>query len=80
MAQLAIYIDNKTAREINKASRKAGVSRSEWVSQVLKKELHQKLPDRFFQVLGTWEDDRKSEEILKEIRAGSSQRPRSRLR
>jgi hypothetical protein len=80
MAQLAIYIDDKTSREISKASRKAGLSRSEWVSRVLKRELHQKLPDRFFQVLGSWKDDRTSEEILKEIRAESTQRERLSLR
>ena len=80
MAQLAIYIDEKTAREINKASRKAGLSRSEWVSQVVKKELQGKLKEAFFQVLGTWEDDRSPEEILIDIRTGANQRERPPLR
>lgn len=76
MAQLAIYIDDKTAREIKKVSRREGLSRSEWVSKALKKELQERLPEEFFQVLGSWEDDRNPEEILKEIRKETSQKER----
>jgi hypothetical protein len=80
MAQLAIYIDTKTAREIDRASRRAGLSRSEWVSRVLKKELEGKLQENFFKVLGSWEDDRSPEEIFQEIRKDTIQRERPPLR
>ncbi len=80
MAQLAIYIDDKTAREIKKVSRQSGVSRSEWVSKVIKKELKSQIPKEFFQVLGTWEDDRSSHKILKDIRENSFQKPRPEFR
>lgn len=80
MAQLAIYIDDKTARAINKMARRAGLSRSEWVSNVIKKELRGGLREEFFKILGSWEDDRSPEEILEDIRAGAIQRERPPLR
>lgn len=76
MAQLAIYVDDETAREVKKAARKAGMSRSEWVSNLVQKELRGQISEEFFRILGTWEDDRAAEEILKEIRADSAQRER----
>ena len=80
MAQLPIYLDEKTAREVNKAARKSGFSRSKWVSRIIKKELDEKIPDAFFDVLGTWKDDRSPEKILKDIRAGSEQKERPPIR
>ena len=80
MAQLAIYIDDKTAREIKKISRRKGLSRSEWVSRLIKKEISGGLPEEFFQVLGSWEDDRKSEKIFKQIRKEIPQKERTPLR
>lgn len=80
MAQLAIYLDDRTAREIKKQAKRAGVSRSEWVSQAVKKELSQKIPEEFFQVLGSWQDDRSPEQILKEIKKEKAQTERAFLR
>ena len=80
MAQIAIYVDDKTAREVKKASRKSGLSRSEWVSSVLKKELRKDLPEEFFRVLGTWEDAKTPDVILKEIRRESVQAERPPIR
>jgi hypothetical protein len=34
-----------------------------------------RLPDSFFEVLGTWEDDREPEEILRDIRQEVPQKP-----
>ena len=80
MAQLAIYVDDKTAREIKKACRRSGLSRSEWASAVIKRELHGGLPEEFFRVIGTWEDARSPQEIFKDIRSRSAQRKRPLLR
>lgn len=40
------------------------------------KTLKNHLPESFFAVLGTWEDDRDSEEILRDIRREVPQRER----
>lgn len=39
-----------------------------------------RLPDSFFEVLGTWEDDQEPEEILRDIRQEAPQRAREELR
>ena len=38
-----------------------------------------RLPDSFFEVLGTWEDDREPEEILRDIRQEVPQGEREEL-
>ena len=80
MAQLAIYLDEKTAREVKKASRKSGLSRSQWVSHVLQKELRKGFSEEFFRVLGTWEDKRTPEAIFEDIRRESHQPERPPIR
>ena len=71
MAQLAIYLDDETARQLDKAAKKAGVSRSACVREALRVHLKNSLPRTFFDVLGTWEDDRNADEILDDIRTNN---------
>ncbi len=80
MAQLAIYLDNKTARAIKKQAKQEGVSRSEWVARAVKKELSQEISEEFFQVLGSWEDHRTPKQILREIKQERVQPERLGLR
>ena len=69
MPRLPIYLDDETLRLLNEASGREGVSRSAWVSRAVQAQLKNCLPDSFFDVLGTWEDDRDPEEILRDIRS-----------
>jgi predicted DNA-binding protein len=78
--QLAIYLDDETAKLLAEASEREGISRSAWVRQAVEARLKSRLPDSFFEVLGSWEDDREPEEILRDIRAGVAQREREALR
>jgi predicted transcriptional regulator len=80
MPQLAIYLDDDTAKRLTEASEREGVSRSAWVRQAVEARLQSRLPDSFFDVLGTWEDDRDPEEILRDIRAEGPERVREALR
>ena len=80
MPQLAIYLDEETAKELDEAAERDGKSRSEWVREAIKQKLSDRLPDSFFAVLGTWEDERSTEEILADLRSGPEQREREPLR
>ena len=71
MPYLKIYTDERTFKEIDKVSKEEGVSRSGWVSRLIKKELCDQIPESFFKVLGTWEDDRSPEKIIEDIRCKS---------
>lgn len=71
MSQLALYLDEETARLLDEAAEKDGLSRSAWARQAIKAALKNRLPESFFDVLGKWEDSRSPEETLKDIRKGS---------
>lgn len=80
MPQLAIYLDEQTARLLDRAARREKISRSAWVRNAVRSQVADRLPEAFFAVLGSWEDGRSSQEILRGIRSGARQRRRERLR
>ena len=80
MAQVAIYIDDETMKRVDKAAKKEGASRSAWVKRAVEERLRNRLPDSFFRVLGTWKDDRDTDEILADIRSGTRETKRAELR
>ncbi|MBW1806634.1 MAG: ribbon-helix-helix protein, CopG family [Deltaproteobacteria bacterium] len=74
MAQLTLYLDEETARRVADAARKAGLSRSAWIRSIIMKQLEDRLPESFFEILGTWEDAQlEPEEILARIRENTDQ-------
>lgn len=80
MPQLAIYLDEETTKQLTEASEREGISRSAWVKRAVQSRLKNRLPDSFFKVLGTWEDDREPEQILRDLRTEGPQRERETLR
>jgi hypothetical protein len=80
MTEIAIELDDETAKRLRQASKKDGISLSAWVKQAIQIRLKDKLPDSFFAVLGTWEDDRRPEEILRAIREEGNQAERVALK
>lgn len=79
MPQLAIYLDTETARRLDEAASKDGLSRSAWVRKALVARLDSRFPESFFDVLGQWEDNREPEEILADIRSRDSDAKREKL-
>jgi predicted DNA-binding protein len=80
MTEIAIELDDETARRLTQASKKEGLSLSAWVKQAIQIRLSDKLPDSFFAVLGTWEDSRSTEEIFRDIREEAPQAKRTALK
>ena len=68
MAQLAIYLDVETAKKLDEAASRDGISRSAWVRKAIENQLEIRFPESYFDVLGTWEDDRDAEQIMRDIR------------
>ena len=81
MAQLTLYIDDETARKVNEAAAKEGLSRSAWVKTAIARRLQEELDNgrrkRWLATKGAWKDDRTPEEILEDIRSGPPQRERA---
>jgi len=70
MTQLAVYIEDQLSERLEKAVKASGKSKSKWIADAIKSALNDKWPEDFFNLAGSWQDDRKPEEIIKEIREG----------
>ncbi len=83
MPQLAIQLDEATAAALDEAAERDAVSPSDWARQAVVIQLQpqrgDRLPQSFFDVLGTWEDDCEPEQILQRIREGAVMSPREPL-
>jgi predicted DNA-binding protein len=80
MTEIAIVLDDKTAERLREVSEKDGITPSAWIQRVIHTQLDEKLPESFFAVLGTWEDDRSAEEIFRDIREEAPQAKRMALK
>jgi predicted transcriptional regulator len=80
MGQIAIYLDDTLQKQLDTITSEEGISRSSWISQVIRQKLEEKLPEAWFQVLGSWEDKRSPSAIIKEIRAHTHEKRREEFR
>lgn len=70
MSQIAIYLDKETEKKLDRLAKKEGKSRSSWVKEAILEKMQTSLPETWFALWGSWEDNRSSEEILKDIDEG----------
>jgi hypothetical protein len=66
MPQLTLYIDEETDRKMRKAARAAGVSRSSWAAEAIRKKLGEEWPESFMKLAGAWEDFPTADELRKQ--------------
>ncbi len=77
VTQLTLDLDEETARQIDEAAARAGRSRTEWAQDILAWNASgNRLPQWWFDNLGTWEDHRTVEEIIADMDNVPRQRPR----
>lgn len=79
VSQIAIYLDDQTAKLVAKAAKREKLSRSAWIKKAVAAQLSNKLPESFFAVLGSWEDERSPEDIVADIRRDPTQLERPTL-
>jgi predicted transcriptional regulator len=77
MPQVTIYLDEETNKQLSEACESQKRSKSAIAAEAIRKSLSNRLPPEWFKVLGTWEDDRTHEEIMRDIRSGPEQRERA---
>ena len=70
MTQLAVYIGDKLSERLDKAVKASGKSKSKWIADAIKTALKDQWPEDFFDLAGSWKDDRTPDEIINEIRKG----------
>ncbi|MBI2336794.1 MAG: CopG family transcriptional regulator [Deltaproteobacteria bacterium] len=70
MGQIAIYLEDELQKKVDKLSKHEGKSRSAWVKEAIEQKMSAGLPTSWFEIWGTWQDDRSPKKILQEIDAG----------
>ena len=72
MPQLSIYVDEELGARLAEEARSRGLSQSALAREALAKHLppqpRRPFPPEWYANLGTWEDDRTTEEIIAEIK------------
>ena len=69
MAQIAVYIEDDLLQAVDRRAKLEGKNRSIWVKEAIQQKLKGPLPETWFQLWGTWEDNRSIEEITTDIDA-----------
>lgn len=76
MPQVTLYLDEETDRKMRTAARAAGVSRSRWASDAIRKKLGDEWPEAFLALAGAWKDFPTANELRKHVGRDT---PRERL-
>ena len=72
MAQVTIYLDDAAERRVKAAARKAGVSVSRWVADLVENRTRTEWPAEVLELAGAWPDFPDPEELGAQI--GEDQR------
>lgn len=80
MSQIAIYIEPPLEKKLSRAAKLEGKSRSAWVKEAILEKINAKLPEGWFKVWGSWEDNRSPEKILKDVKSGYVEQRRETLK
>lgn len=57
MAQVTIYLDDKTEARVRTAAKAQGVSRSQWITEAIQARIATEWPAELRACLGTWRDE-----------------------
>ena len=67
MSQVTLYLDADTEKKMRRAARAAGVSRSAWVIDAIRRKLGEDWPESFMNLAGAWKDFPSAEELRKGV-------------
>lgn len=67
MAQLTIYLDDRTEEKMARAAREAGLSRSRWVASLIEEKTATEWPEFVRRLAGAWKDFPDAEQIRSDL-------------
>jgi metal-responsive CopG/Arc/MetJ family transcriptional regulator len=67
MGQVTIYLDSETEKKMNTIIKKTGVSRSKWISDLIKQKITTTWPENIVKLAGAWTDLTTAEDIRKNM-------------
>jgi hypothetical protein len=67
MGQVTIYLDSETEKKMSNAIKKTGISKSKWISDLIKQKMTSTWPENIVKLAGAWTDLPTAEDIRKNM-------------
>ena len=67
MGQVTIYLDSETEKKMNNVIKKTGISKSKWISDLIKQKMTSTWPENIVKLAGAWTDLQTAEDIRKNM-------------
>jgi hypothetical protein len=67
MGQVKIYLDSETEKKMSNMIKKTGISKSKWISELIKQKITTTWPENIVKLAGAWTDLPTAEEIRKNM-------------
>ena len=67
MAQVTIYLDSETEKKMSNVIKKTGISKSKWISDLIKQKITTTWPENIVKLAGAWTDLPTAEDIRKNM-------------
>jgi hypothetical protein len=65
MGQITIYLDDETEKKMKQAAESRHLSKSRWISELIRDRLREQWPDSVREIPGSWTDAPSAEELRK---------------
>jgi len=63
MSQVTIYLDEDTDKKLRQAVEQSGLSKSQWITRLIKEKTATEWPEIVCEMVGAWHDGPEQEEI-----------------
>lgn len=63
MSQVTIYLDEQTDKKLRHAVEQSGISKSQWITRLIKEKISTEWPEGVREMVGEWQDVPEQEEI-----------------
>jgi hypothetical protein len=67
MGQVTIYLDPETEKKMSTMIKKTGISKSKWISDLIKQKITTTWPENIVKLAGAWTDLPTAEDIRKNM-------------
>jgi hypothetical protein len=67
MGQVTIYLDSETEKKMSAIVKKTGISKSKWISDLIKQKITTTWPENIVKLAGAWTDLPTAEDIRKNM-------------
>jgi hypothetical protein len=67
MGQVTIYLDSETEKKMSNVIKKTGISKSKWISDLIKQKMASTWPENIVKLAGAWTDLPTAEDIRKNM-------------